>query len=113
MVCAAQYFRTIYTLQDRSDITGCATSCLREIHEVNVMEDFTRNLGNKTDFFVFYGSTTVQVDTEYVLFDANAIVASVGGSLGLFLGFSCWQFVLSMPGTFQWLKARRQTVFKV
>ena len=29
---------------------------------------------------------------EIVLYDFNAVVASVGGSLGLFLGFSCYQY---------------------
>ena len=29
---------------------------------------------------------------EIDLYDFNAIVASVGGSLGLFLGFSCYEY---------------------
>ncbi len=36
-----------------------------------------------------YMSGIVETSEEYLLFDANAIVASVGGSLGLFLGVSC------------------------
>ncbi len=31
----------------------------------------------------------MSVEEEYELFDANEIVSAVGGSLGLFLGFSC------------------------
>jgi hypothetical protein len=35
-------------------------------------------------------------EEEYLLFDFNAIVSAVGGSLGLFLGFSCLDFLLRL-----------------
>ena len=38
--------------------------------------------------YMFFRDAKVQVQHEYVLFDFPAIVGSVGGSLGLFLGFS-------------------------
>jgi len=36
-----------------------------------------------------HGSSDIDVFTEILLYDFAAIVAAVGGSLGLFLGFSC------------------------
>ena len=33
------------------------------------------------------------IHEEYLLYDLNAIVSAVGGSLGLFLGFSCYELV--------------------
>jgi hypothetical protein len=41
-----------------------------------------------TAFWVFYPTIDVSVIEETLLFDFTAIVAAVGGSLGLFIGFS-------------------------
>ena len=37
---------------------------------------------------VHFTSMTVDMFNQYLLFDSLAIVAAVGGSLGLFIGFS-------------------------
>ena len=39
-------------------------------------------------------SPVVKVNTEYKVYDFNGIVGSVGGSLGLFIGFSFFDFLL-------------------
>ncbi len=39
--------------------------------------------------FVDIGTNEVVILEEYLVYDFNDIVSSVGGSLGLFLGFSC------------------------
>jgi hypothetical protein len=44
--------------------------------------------GNKSYIFVTFKEIEVEVEQEFVLFDFNAILSSVGGSMGLFLGFS-------------------------
>ena len=36
----------------------------------------------------FFEDTTIKVFNEYYLYDFNAIISAVGGSMGLFLGFS-------------------------
>ena len=41
---------------------------------------------------VDYQSFTESVYMEAEMYDINAVVASVGGSLGLFLGFSCYEY---------------------
>ncbi len=41
--------------------------------------------------FVRFETNDVIVLEEYLLYDFNDIIAAVGGSLGLFLGFSCLQ----------------------
>ena len=43
----------------------------------------------ESQVFLLHTSSSVSVEEEYELFDANEIVSAVGGSLGLFLGFSC------------------------
>jgi hypothetical protein len=41
-----------------------------------------------TQLWVFYSDTGVIIHEEVLLYDLNAITAAVGGSLGLFIGFS-------------------------
>ena len=40
----------------------------------------------------FYQSFTEDHYKEIEIYDLSAVVASVGGSLGLFLGFSCYEY---------------------
>ena len=42
------------------------------------------------------GSTDIQVREDVILVNFNGLVSSVGGSLGLFLGFSFYQFLISI-----------------
>ena len=39
-----------------------------------------------------YQSFTESLYKETEIYDFNAVVAAVGGSLGLFLGFSCYEY---------------------
>ena len=39
-------------------------------------------------------SPVIEVHTEYEVYDFNLIVGCVGGSLGLFVGFSFFDFLL-------------------
>ena len=48
--------------------------------------------------FLYPITADVLVYEEYLLFDFNAIVSSVGGSLGLFVGFSFLQCAMSIFG---------------
>ena len=48
---------------------------------------------NSTILYLFYTDMAVPTHEEYLLYDFNAIVSAVGGSLGLFLGFSCYEIV--------------------
>ncbi len=49
------------------------------------------NVKRLTYIKVFYRTTAVFHYSEYALYDFGTIVGAVGGSLGLFLGFSCFQ----------------------
>ena len=55
--------------------------------------------GNETNLFAVMlnlGSTDVEVREDVTLVNFNGLISSVGGSLGLFLGFSFYQFLLSV-----------------
>ena len=45
---------------------------------------------NKTTLTVRYASPKVKIEKEYNLMGVNAIISATGGSLGLFLGLSCY-----------------------
>ena len=45
---------------------------------------------NKTTLYAMYASPKVKIEDEYTLMGTTAIISATGGSLGLFLGFSCY-----------------------
>ena len=47
-----------------------------------------------TIVYVHFPSTLEEVHEEYYIYEADTIVAAVGGALGLFLGFSCLKVLL-------------------
>ncbi len=49
-----------------------------------------------TTLAFYYRDEEVQLQEEYLIFDFSNIVVSAGGSLGLFLGFSFYQFGQAM-----------------
>ena len=50
----------------------------------------------QTMFFASYSSHKVKIEEEYTLMGTNAIISATGGSLGLFLGFSCYGTIMSV-----------------
>lgn len=51
-------------------------------------EDSTDNVNRKTILWLYYSNTDITLTEEVLLFDFAAILSAVGGSLGLFIGFS-------------------------
>ena len=45
---------------------------------------------NKTTLWVFFAGPNIKIEEEYLLMGTNAIISATGGSLGLFLGLSCY-----------------------
>ena len=50
------------------------------------------NSENHTTIVMYYKGNSYDLQKEQLLYDLNSIVAAVGGSLGLFLGFSFLDF---------------------
>lgn len=110
MACMGKEYEEIFSVHDQPQETTCPVSCVTRRNDVMIREDATKDMGNFTSIYVFYRSSTVTVVEEYRLFDFNAIVAAVGGSLGLFLGFSCWQFVLSTAEVLEHVKRKGKVI---
>ena len=71
----------------------CKTPCkLLTYRRTTGEESLPGTPKNTSQLKLFFYNTNVMVEGTYVLFDINSIVASVGGSLGLFLGFSFWDW---------------------
>ncbi len=66
--------------------------CILDISgkEVNIFLNFQKFV----KVFVRFETNEVMLLEEYLVYDFNDIVAAVGGSLGLFLGFSCLQVII-------------------
>ena len=52
--------------------------------------------GNESMIAIYFSSLDSSISREITLFGPTSIIASVGGSLGLFLGFSCLDATLSI-----------------
>ena len=48
-----------------------------------------RACANESRLMAYYSNFEAATTTEYLIYDFGSIVAAVGGSLDLFLGFSC------------------------
>ena len=66
---------------------------------------------NKTMFWAKFHSGSVKIEEEYTLMDTNAIISATGGSLGLFLGLSCygvvWKLIEMLEGFYNSLKDKK------
>jgi len=87
----------LYNVMARSvrRISSCPEPCTTEhIHLKQKVNPFFRE--NHTEIYLYWENLDILIEEEYLLMDLNAVVSAVGGSLGLFLGFSCLHFLLSL-----------------
>ena len=66
---------------------------------------------------MFYESDRISLREEYLIFDFGSILVAIGGSLGLFLGFSLFQsgtqlLDVIMGLSFKWMKKSKKKVVK-
>ena len=95
---------------DSPAVTGCQESCTKTSYQMDFRADPSQ-LGNinNSHVFLLYDQTDINVREEVLLFDFGAILAAVGGSLGLFLGFSCRGFLMHFVERIYRLKAIHPT----
>ena len=63
-------------------------NALMDTEFINVSKDFAL-------FAISYNSLLVEERIETIVYDLESLVTSVGGNLGLFLGFSCFSTLLT------------------
>ena len=72
----------------------CVTSCLIKEYNGVVYEKINTNLESDTiKWGIRIPSIDIKVQEEYLIYDFIGFVGTVGGTLGLFVGFSFYDFV--------------------
>ena len=79
----------------RYSTEDCPDLCDNILYDIRLSKLGKNALSNKahadkTILYVMYASPKVKIEQEYTLMGATAIISATGGSLGLFLGFSCY-----------------------
>ena len=96
---------------------GCPVTCenveyhLRstKIGRNQVSSEDTKNI---SILYAKYTTPKIKIEEEYILMGPNAIISATGGSLGLFLGLSCygvvWKLVKMLEGACQTNQSKRR-----
>ena len=102
--CMYQQFLKIGTLYNQCQ-SQCITTAYSGRVAVTAQEFFNQGHGNKSaEMILYYGSNSRTLLQEYWVYDTEGMIGTLGGSLGLFLGFSfygvisdlldlCWKAV--------------------
>ena len=91
-------FQKIWSVIDNHMKVGCPVTCENvEYHlrstKIGRNQVSSEDTKNTTILFAKYNTQKVKIEEEYTLMGANAIISATGGSLGLFLGLSCYGVV--------------------
>ena len=68
----------------------CPQSCTHISYKIQV-KSLPQDMTQHAILLMYYTSNGYLLFEEYLVFDEIAIIVALGGSLGLFLGFSCYQ----------------------
>ena len=73
----------------------CPNSCIEISYEI-MSKRIPHDLSNMALISMYYQSDHLRLLEEYLVFDFNSILVAMGGSLGLFLGFSFFHCVTGL-----------------
>ena len=80
----------------RKLMTGCERTCISTLYSP-VVNTFNRGLSGTKDLFAlhaYYVTTSVVISREFYIYDSITLVTSLGGTLGLLLGYSALSMIL-------------------
>ncbi len=80
----------MFFIEPESSDFGCLPPCTKIRFDITTTSAPIDD-NDKALIYLYYKSDLVLILDEYRIFDGNSIVAAIGGSLGLFLGFSFFQ----------------------
>ena len=88
------FFTKMYELFMTLDVKVCPKSCniKKYLGEIVFRQDWGTNYTFET-LFEFASPYKVKVKEEYLIYDFIGLVGSVGGTLGLFIGFSFYDII--------------------
>ena len=67
---------------------------------MNTKDDFYDTVSNVSAFYISFKSNIVKRHQEYRVYDEIGVITSVGGSLGLFIGFSFFEMICRLVDRF-------------
>ena len=70
----------------------CQIPCISERYDGFALDGEHKEAGNGI-IYLRYSSTDINLYKEYYVYDSNSFIGNVGGSLGLFIGFSYVDFI--------------------
>ena len=88
--------KNVEVIQNTSKICSISSYDSKESYFNEVPEDNPDLAASPFTIFIYYGKTTVEEKTEQYIYDPGALLTSIGGNMGLFLGFSCLSCLLSL-----------------
>ncbi len=98
-------FENSFAVYDR-EVQACKQSCFDvDIHGEIVLAPFKDDAAH---LVIYFESMTVKVHEELLLFDLSSFIGNIGGSLGLFIGFSYLDFATKITNTFIRLLSMRK-----
>jgi len=77
---------------------GCKKPCVVPRVKVTPLKAPLYIYNDVVDLFLHWEDDKVYIEEEYLLVDFNGFLSGLGGSLGLFLGFSCLDFLMQVLG---------------
>ena len=91
--CAFKKLNACYFNKATTDM--CLTACTHNKYFVNQLDgEKIGNINkNMINFMVSYSTMDIRLYQEYYIYDAFSFIGNVGGSLGLFIGFSYTDFL--------------------
>ena len=97
-------FQATLAVIEQPQHTGCPKMCENMKFQITnpKLGQNLRWKANKTVLLAKMNSPWVTIEEEYRLMGVNAIISATGGSLGLFLGLSCYGVVWKLC---EWLEA--------
>ena len=87
-------FRVILSFLKGKSSKGCQTSC-QQLQYSGKIKNFPTQVNDDIELAFRFPSTKILNYEEYLIYDFNGMIGAVGGSLGMFLGFSFLDFVFS------------------
>ena len=85
----------MWSLIDNFAHLDCPVPCQNIEYHTKLSRQGTNSMANRgfensTLMYARYASSKIKIEEEYTIMGVTAIISATGGSLGLFLGLSCY-----------------------
>ena len=102
-------YHALHEISQNND--NCERSCKMNYY-IGSKKTLATEMGRQSDFELSFvmATTSVNTESEYVIYDIAGMVGSIGGSMGLFIGFSFMDFIFKIVDVFEDIINKRNFV---